>query len=127
MRTGDGPAERTGLLQIVQDFKPTIVLLDKPVGTGLRSWDIRAWRAVSDFVFVVADVDAYHRWSKSPPRAAKVVTPHADLVFVPGSGSLLRNYRTRGRARSDGVRSPYDPASIGLCEITGYPATRESS
>jgi hypothetical protein len=125
VRVGDGPAERARLLQVVQDFKPTIVLLDKPYGTGLRSEHIRAWRSVSDFVFVVSDMDAYHWWSKPLSRDSKALAPLADLVFVPGSSLLVRNYRRAGASDVRWRPHTYDPGTFGRLEITGDTVTRD--
>ncbi len=125
VRVGDGPSERARVVQIVRDFKPTIILLNKPGGTGLRSRDIQAWRSAADFAFVVTDMDAYHWWSKPLPREARTVAPYADVVFVPGSGLLLRNYR---RAGAEDVRwhpHTYDPNGFGRLEITGDTVTRD--
>ncbi len=125
VRVGDGPAERARVLQIVQDFKPTLVLLDKPAGSGLRSEHIRAWRSASDFVFIVSDMDAYHWWSKPLSRDAKALAPHADLVFVPGSGLLFRNYRRSGASDVRWHPHTYDPNTFGGLEITGDTVTRD--
>jgi hypothetical protein len=122
---GDGPAERARLLQIVRDFKPTIILLDKPAGTGLRSRDIQAWRSVADFVFAVADMDAYHWWSKPLPHDARDLAPYADVVFVPGSGLLMRNYRRAGAKDVRWNPHTYDPGSFGRLEITGETVTHD--
>jgi spore maturation protein CgeB len=122
---GDGPAERARLRQIVRDFKPTIILLDKPAGTGLRSRDIRAWRSTADFRFVVDDMDAYHWWSKPLPRDGKAIAPQADTVFVSGSGLLSRNYRRAGASDVRWAPSAYDPSSFGRSEITADTVTRD--
>lgn len=118
VQEGDGPEERARLLQVVREFKPTIVLLDKPAGTGLRPRDVLAWRAVAEFVFVISDMDAYHWWSKPLPADSRALAPCTDLVFVPGTGLLTRNYL---RAGANDVRwNPhvYDPGSFGRLEIT---------
>lgn len=125
VRVGDGPAERARVLEIVRDFKPTIILLTKPAGTGLRSRDIQAWRSSADFVFVIADMDAYHWWSKPLPRDAKAVAPYADLVFVPGTGLLRQNYRRAGARDVRWSPDTYDPHSFGRLEITGNTVTRD--
>lgn len=125
VRDGDGPSERARVVQIVRDFKPTVILLNKPAGTGLRSRDFQRWRSAADFEFIVTDMDAYHWWSKPLPREAKAVAPYADVVFVPGTELLRRNY---GRAGACDVRwspQPYDPSSFGLLAITADTVTRD--
>lgn len=125
VRTGDGPAERARLLQIVQDFAPTIVLLEKPVGAGLRTQDFLGWRSVTDFVFVVSDMDAYHWWSKPLPSEARAAAPFADIVFVPGTGLLRRNYHRAGARDVRWHPHTYDPISFGRSEITAQTVTRD--
>lgn len=125
VRVGDGQAERGRVFQIVRDFKPTIIVLSKPAGTGLRSRDIQGWRSVADFVLVVTDMDAYHWWFKPLSREAKAVAPYADVVFVPGTDLLLRNYRRAGASDVRWSPQPYDPSSFGRLEITGDTVTRD--
>ncbi len=83
VQAGDGPAERERLRAIVREFKPTIILLDKPAGTGLRSDDIQAWRSGADFKFVVADMDPYHWYFKHLPADGRALARYADIVFCP--------------------------------------------
>lgn len=125
VRTGDGQVERARVLQIVRDFKPTLIMLNKPAGTGLGSRDIRAWRSAADFQFVVSDMDAYHWWSKPLPSEAKAVAPHADVVFVPGNGLLRRNYRRAGAQDVRWNPHTYDPQSFGRSEIRVETVTRD--
>jgi len=125
VRVGNGSAERARVLEIVQDFKPTIILLDKPSGTGLGSSDVEAWRSVSDFVFVVLDMDPYHWWFKPLSSEAKALAQHADSVFVVGSGSFLTSYRRAGASNVRWSRQPYPPCSFGRLEITGDTVTRD--
>ena len=125
VEAGDGQAERRRLFEVVREFKPTVVLLDKPAGTGLRPRDIQAWRSVADFRFVVDDMDAYHWWSKPLPRDSKAVARQADLVFVPGSGLLRRNYRRAGASDVRWCPSTYDQSSFGRSEITADTVTRD--
>lgn len=125
VRVGDGPAERAELVNIVKDFKPTIILLDKPAGTGLSSRDIEAWRSEAEFVFVVADMDAYHWWSKPLPRDSRAVAPYTDIVFVPGTGLLMRNYRRAGAKDVRWNPHTYDPGTFGRSEITVETVTHD--
>ena len=125
VQAGDGPAERASLLNIVQEFKPTVVLLDNPKFTGLGSRDIRAWRSVSDFAFILSDMDANHWFYQPLRRESRALARHTDLVFVPGSGEMIRNFRRWG-ARDVRWRSQaYDPDSFGRLDITGDSVTRD--
>jgi hypothetical protein len=125
VRTGDGPAERDRLLQIVREFKPTIILTEKPDGFGLRSRDIQAWRSAADFRFVVSDMDPYHWWFKHLPRDGRALAPHADIVYVPGSSLFVRNYRRAGAKDVRWNPHTYDPGSFGRLEITAETVTHD--
>ncbi|MCV7215694.1 hypothetical protein H7J51_10400 [Mycobacterium crocinum] len=118
VQAGDGPAERERLRAIVREFKPTIILLDKPAGTGLRSDDIQAWRSGADFKFVVADMDPYHWYFKHLPADGRALARYADIVFVPGSSLFVRNYRRAGAKDVRWNPHTYDPGSFGHLEIT---------
>jgi hypothetical protein len=125
IQVGDGSAARARLLQTVHDFKPNIVLLDRPNFTGLGSRDIRAWRSAADFVFILSDMDANHWWYKPLPRETKALAPHADLVFVPGSGAMMRNFRRAGASDVRWRLNTYDPNAFGRVEITGDTVARD--
>ena len=125
VRVGDGPAERARLLQIVREFKPTIVLLGKPAGTGLRSRDIQAWRSVADFKFVITDMDPYHWYFKRLSPDGRALAPYADIVFVPGSSLFVRNYRRAGAKDVRWNPHTYDPSSFGRLEITAETVTHD--
>lgn len=122
---GDGPAERARVLEIVRDFSPTIILLTKPAGTGLQSRDIQAWRSLTDFVFFLADMDAYHWWFKPLPPEARAVASYADIVQVSGSGVLRRNYIRAGARNVRWVPDTYDPYSFGRSDVTSETVTRD--
>lgn len=124
VQAGDGPAERARLLRIVQEFTPTIVLLDNPTFTGLGSQDIRAWRSVSDFVLILSDIDANHWYYQPLRRASRALARHTDIVFVPGSGEMVRNFRRWGARDVRWRPQTYDPNTFGQLEITGDTVTR---
>jgi len=123
--SADGPAERARLLQIVRDFKPTVVLLDNPKFTGLGSRDIRAWRSVSDFAFIHTDMDANHWFYQPLQREARALARHTDLVFAPGSGEMIRNFRRWGARDVRWRPQTYDPNTHGRLDITGDTVTRD--
>ena len=125
VRVGDDSVERARVVEIVRDFKPTIILLDMPRGTCLRSSDVEAWRSLSDFAFVILDMDPYHWWFKPLSREAKALAPCADRVFLPGSGSFLGYYRRAGASDVRCTRHTYPPCSFGRLEITGDTVTRD--
>lgn len=125
VRVGDGSAERARVVEIVRDFKPTIILLTKPAGTGLCPSDINAWRSAANFVFIVADMDAYHWRFKPLPPEAKAVAPYADVVFVPGTGMQRRNYSRAGARDVRWNPATYDPHTFGRLEIASDTVTRD--
>jgi hypothetical protein len=124
-QAGDGPAERARLLRIVQEFEPTIILLDNPKFTRLGSQDVRAWRSASDFVFILADMDANHWFYQPLQREARALARHVDFVFVPGSGEMVRNFRRWGARDVRWRPQTYDPNTHGRLEITGDTVTRD--
>lgn len=118
VRVGDGQAERARVLQLVKDFEPTIVLLDKPSGTGLKRRDFCAWRKLAEFKFVLNELDPYHWWFKPISRESRAAGPFADVAYVPGSGSFIRLLRRAGARDVRWVPQAYDPGRFGLTPIT---------
>lgn len=125
VQAGDGQAERGRLLQIVREFKPTVILLDKPSGTGLRSPDVQSWRSAADFRFVVSDMDPYHWYFRPLSPEGRSVAPCADTVFVPGSSLFVRNYRRAGAKDVRWNPHTYDPGSFGHLEIRPETVTHD--
>ncbi len=117
VKVGDGPTERARVLQIVGDFKPTIVLLDKPDGTGLTRLDFRAWRNLAEFKFLLNEADPYHWWFKPLSRETRAAAAFVDVGFVVGSGSFVRLLRRAGVRDVRWMRQSYDPGRFGLSPI----------
>lgn len=125
VRVGDGPAERARLVNIVREFKPTIILLEKPSGTGVRSTDIEAWRSAADFKLVVSDMDPYHWWFRRLSNEGRALAPYSDIVFVPGSKLFVRNYRRAGARDVRWGPHTFDPGSFGHSVITAETVTHD--
>lgn len=117
VRKGDGPAERARLLEIIQEFQPTIVLFSKPGDTGVTSRDLDAWRRAADFRLILSEMDPYHWWFKPHQRETRIVARYADVAFVPGSASFVRLLRRDGARDVRWIQQGYDPGWWGRSPI----------
>lgn len=119
VKVGDGRDERARVLEVIRDFQPTIVFISHPGGTGLTWRDYRAWRSVAGFKVLLSEMDGHHWWFKPLSPETRAAAPFADVVFVPGSGSLLRLQRRAGARDVRWMPQTYDPGRFGLSPIVG--------
>ena len=107
------------LLEAVTETRPTLLLFQHLAGSGLRSRHFAVLRrAVPDAIVAYHEADAYGVVRKRLPVEAVVAGRHADVTFVSGTGSLMRNFRYVGARRVRYSAQAYDPTRFGRRSAT---------
>lgn len=102
------------VLAAAAELSPTLVLLQHLAGSRLRRAHLRALRAaVPGAVLAYHEADAYGTVRKRLPVEARAASRSADITFVSGTGSLVRNFRLAGAGRVEYSAQAYDPTRFG--------------
>jgi hypothetical protein len=103
-----------GVLAAAAELRPTLVLLQHLAGSGLRPEHFRSLRAlVPEAVVAYHEADAYGTVRKPLPAEPRSAGRSADVTFVSGTGSLVRNFRRLGARRVEYSAQAYDPVRFG--------------
>jgi hypothetical protein len=110
----------TRLLDAAAETRPTLVLLQHLAGSGVGPQHFRALRrAAPDAVIAYHEADAYGVLRKPLPIEARAAGRHADVTFVSGTGSLVRNFRRAGARRILYSPQAYDSTRFGRLSTAG--------
>jgi hypothetical protein len=102
------------LLATAAELRPTLVLVQHLAGSGLRRSHFEALRtAVPEAVLAYHEADAYGILRKRLPVEARAAGRAADVTFVSGTGSLVRNFRWAGAEPVEYSPQAYDPTRFG--------------
>ncbi|KGJ81792.1 hypothetical protein GY21_01605 [Cryobacterium roopkundense] len=114
----DGPSAAFHELSTrVAEFKPTIVLLQHPVRSGLDARSLSLLRSVHDFTLVYHEGDPYGRFTHRLPAAARAAAKASDVAMTVGSGQFRRNLERAGAKDVRWAPHRYDPDSFGYFPI----------
>jgi hypothetical protein len=106
-----------GLLSRIESFRPEIVIMQHPVGTGIDSYVLGKMRSVCPFSLIYYEGDPYSRYRHPLPSEAQAVAAAADAVVTVGDGQFRENFLRAGARRVEWSASRYDPWSFGTQQI----------
>lgn len=95
-RSGHFSEEIGALIDRVDQFQPTIVLMQHLGSTRLTAGDFVRMRAKADFDLIYHEADPYSRFKHPLPRSARAAGKFADVVFTVGAGVFADNFRRAG-------------------------------
>jgi len=93
---GEPEEEIEALIRRVADFKPNVVLIQKPALTSLRAGHLSRLRACAEFKLIYHEGDPYAWPLHSLPRASRHVARFADVIYTMGSGEFANNFKRLG-------------------------------
>lgn len=117
IREGAGRSAAMGLLQLVREFSPDLILMQHLGSTGLDEEYFRTLRSASKFRLVYHEADPYNRWKHRLPSEAKAAGRNADVVFTVGRGAFRSNFLRSGSKDVRWCSSVFDPGRFGSSDI----------
>lgn len=117
LRRGGGRAACTGLLELVNQFAPDLILMQHLGSTGLDAEYFARLRTLGSFSLVYHEADPYSRWKHPLPSEAKAAGAFADVVFTVGKGVFRSNFIRAGSRDVRWCPSVFDPGRFGRSSV----------
>lgn len=121
LQSDSNSATFAALLDTVRLFKPTLVLVQHPAGTGLHSHHWAQLRKIRDFSLLYHEGDAYDRLRKRIPPEVKSLAASADISFSVGASRQLQYFRRAGSRDARWTPSVFNPHDFGSRPISKTP------
>ncbi|WP_153004217.1 glycosyltransferase family protein [Microbacterium testaceum] len=112
----DAPNQRKILLQVAEEYRADIVLLQHLGGTGISREDLRRLRGSCGFM-IYHEADPYSRYVHALPREARLAGQLSDVVFTVGNGVFADNFRRAGAVDVRWEPSIFDPGRFGHLSV----------
>lgn len=110
------------LCTTIHNFRPTVVLLQHPAGTGLGSDEWLKLRSIQSFRLVYHEGDAYDRFIKRIPSEMKSAAAQADVSFSTGASRQLEYLRSAGSQDARWTPQVFSAQDFGTTPI---PSSRD--